>query len=136
VSKKKRRPPNYWTESRIIAAMHRWKREHGKLPKNDEWANAGSYWPSQTTVYRVFPSWVKAVEMAKMDVKVERKPAVDPTETLIGQIAVLSKAVEIQMAALSKSIKRIESMLEAPAPVGNGHSHEPNLIARILGKAA
>jgi hypothetical protein len=133
MAKKKRRPPNYWTQDRVIAAMHRWKREHGKLPKNTEWASAGSYWPSQATVYRVFPSWVKAVEMAKMDVKVERRAEIVP-----GPIDMMLQRMQVMESNLTRQMAEIRMMLDKqPEPAnGNGHSHEPNLIARILGKAA
>lgn len=140
MTKKKRRPMNYWTQVRVIAAMRRWERENGKMPSNNDWKNSGSYWPAQTTVFRVFPSWRAAVAAAseKPKLKVtygsQNAQANDPYDTLMKRLSVMEMNLNRQMGELRMMLDKVSDPVK---PESNGHStHEPNLIARLLGKAA
>jgi hypothetical protein len=136
MSKKKRRPMGYWTQDRVIAAMRRWKREHGKFPLNNDWMNSGSYWPAQTTVYRVFPSWVAAVEAAGPSkpkaIEVEPRGTASEYDLIVARITVMESNLNRQMAELRMMLDRETE----PVVIGNGHSDQPDLISRILGRAA
>lgn len=140
MAKQKRKPMNYWTQDRIIDAMRRWKREHGKLPSNYEWTNAGSYWPAQSTVFKRFPSWRAAIaaaaEKPKIDVRHDSGTvaAADSYAALMQRLSVMEMNLNRQMGELRMMLAKVTDPVK---PESNGHSdHEPNLIARLLGKAA
>lgn len=140
MTKKKRKPMNYWTQDRIITSMRRWEREHGKLPSNTDWTNAGSYWPSQSTVFRMFPSWRAAIAAAAkkpvIDVKYDTGTvdAADPYATIMQRLSVMEMNLNRQMGELRMMLDKVADPVK---PESNGHgTHEPNLIARLLGKVA
>jgi hypothetical protein len=68
--------PAYWTAERIIAALQRWARKHGRPPSAEDWRRAlGSEryltgrWrprsrPSTTRVADVFGSWTEGLRRA------------------------------------------------------------------------
>jgi hypothetical protein len=78
VTKQKR----YWDEERLIAAIQRWHKEHGRTPtcrewhpsrakaagrpyEAEEWVMAGpGVWPSFQTVVAMFGTWNKGMEAA------------------------------------------------------------------------
>src|SRR5262249_30257145 len=52
---------NVWSEERIIEAIQEWELEHGRTPYHWEWESSGEFYPSSTTVTRVFSSWNAAM---------------------------------------------------------------------------
>lgn len=59
----------YWTREKIIEAIQRWTREHGKAPTSTQWKHRGEYWPSATAIYShpesaIFSSWNEALRAA------------------------------------------------------------------------
>ena len=53
-----------WDEKKIIAAIKRWKKEHGKPPTSAEWSQSGPYWPVQKTVCNRFGTWNNGIRAA------------------------------------------------------------------------
>lgn len=150
MTRKTPRPPDYWTRERILGAIRRWNREKGAPPTLNDWMRAGSYWPSGSTVRRVFITWNAALTEAGFKTRPAGRPAsaeskrkiitadpVSPTaayETLMQRMSVMESNLTRQMAELRIMLDRQKRPVESN---GNGHTiHEPNLLERILGKAA
>lgn len=59
-----------WTAKRIVAAMRRWRREHGRAPREREWNRAQTrpeWAPWAREVQGVMGSWSAALAAAGMD---------------------------------------------------------------------
>jgi hypothetical protein len=54
----------HWTRGEILAAMERWRAEHGRLPTSTEWSRSGPDHPHATTVRQRFGSWARAASVA------------------------------------------------------------------------
>ena len=64
-----RKNQRYWTRERIIEAIQRWTREHGRTPTSTDWIHRGEHHPSATAIYShpesaLFPSWNEALRAA------------------------------------------------------------------------
>lgn len=54
----------YWTRKRMVAAAREWYRQHGRSPSRTDWAKAGAYHPSGSTVYEHLGSWNALLDLA------------------------------------------------------------------------
>lgn len=59
-----------WPPEKIIEAIQRWVREHGRPPTAAQWRSRGEWWPAYHSVYgdrAPFPTWRSALQAAGYD---------------------------------------------------------------------
>lgn len=63
-----------WSRDSIIAAFHRFEREHGRQPSATDWSRASLHYPSTTTVQDHFGSWSAGVRAAGFQPLAQGRP--------------------------------------------------------------